>query len=55
MSANALQDRVTVVEGDALEALADLAPGADLIISNPPYVDAADMAALPLSINMSLF
>ena len=45
---HALQDRVTVVEGDALEALADLAPGSDLIISNPPYVDAADMAALPL-------
>ena len=42
-----LADRVSVAEGDALSVLAEMPAGWDLIISNPPYVDAADMAALP--------
>jgi ribosomal protein L3 glutamine methyltransferase len=47
VSHHQLADRVSVIEGDAQLLLADLEPGWDLIISNPPYVDAADMAALP--------
>ena len=47
VSYHALEARVSVVEGDALKVLAQLPAGWDLIISNPPYVDAADMAALP--------
>jgi ribosomal protein L3 glutamine methyltransferase len=44
---HALEARVSVIEGDALKVMAQLPAGWDLIISNPPYVDAADMAALP--------
>ncbi|NND67473.1 MAG: 50S ribosomal protein L3 N(5)-glutamine methyltransferase [Halioglobus sp.] len=40
-----LADRVAVVASDLLEA-ADPA-GYDLILSNPPYVDAPDLAAMP--------
>ncbi|MCZ2495933.1 50S ribosomal protein L3 N(5)-glutamine methyltransferase [Xylophilus sp. Kf1] len=41
---HALADRITLVESDGLAALA----GAyDLIVCNPPYVNAASMAALP--------
>ena len=47
VSYHALEARVSVVAGDALKVLAQLPAGWDLIISNPPYVDAADMAALP--------
>ena len=39
-----LQERITLVESDGLAAL----PGPwDLILCNPPYVNAASMAALP--------
>ncbi|MEZ7819197.1 MAG: 50S ribosomal protein L3 N(5)-glutamine methyltransferase [Pseudomonadales bacterium] len=44
---HALEDRVTVIEGDATQLFADLEPGWDLIITNPPYVDKADMQVLP--------
>ena len=42
-----LEDRVTVLEGDATKLFAGLEPGWDLIITNPPYVDKADMQVLP--------
>jgi len=42
-----LEGRVTVLEGDATQLFAGLQPGWDLIISNPPYVDKADMQVLP--------
>ena len=44
---HALEDRVVVLEGDATQLFAGLQPGWDLIITNPPYVDKADMQVLP--------
>jgi ribosomal protein L3 glutamine methyltransferase len=41
-----LQDRITLRQGDGLAAVADQPPF-DLILCNPPYVNAASMAALP--------
>ena len=41
-----LQNRVSLVRSNFFEALADRAVSYDLIVSNPPYVDADEMAAL---------
>lgn len=41
-----LQDRITLLQGDGLAATTGRAPY-DLIVCNPPYVNAASMAALP--------
>lgn len=41
----ALNDRVTTVQGDLFENLSGLR--FDLILSNPPYVDAQDIAEMP--------
>jgi ribosomal protein L3 glutamine methyltransferase len=40
-----VEDRITIVQSDVFESL----PPAryDLVLSNPPYVDAADLAAMP--------
>lgn len=44
-----LQDRVVTIESDGLEAFDTANPDHqfDLIVSNPPYVDADDFAAMP--------
>ena len=42
---HALQDRITLHEGDGLHAVAG--KRYDLILCNPPYVNSASMAALP--------
>lgn len=42
-----LGDRVHVVQGDACEWLAEQTGQWDLILTNPPYVDAPDMKTLP--------
>jgi ribosomal protein L3 glutamine methyltransferase len=42
-----LDERVEVVQGDACQWLAGETGQWDLILTNPPYVDAADMQTLP--------
>lgn len=42
-----LQDRVQVVQSDACQWLVQQSDQWDLILTNPPYVDAADMLTLP--------
>ena len=46
VAAHGLEDRVKLHRGDLFEPLGD--KRYDLIIANPPYVDAAGMAELPL-------
>ena len=41
-----LADRITLLQGDGLEAVRGRAPY-DLVLCNPPYVNRASMAALP--------
>jgi release factor glutamine methyltransferase len=41
-----LSDRITLLEGDLLTPLEAQAGGIDLIASNPPYVDAAELPGL---------
>ena len=40
-----LQDRVAIIQSELLESLPDT--HYDIVLSNPPYVDAADLAAMP--------
>ena len=42
-----LNERVEVIQGDACQWLAGETEQWDLILTNPPYVDAADMQTLP--------
>lgn len=42
-----LQDRISVVQADACQWLVEQVGQWDLILTNPPYVDAADMQTLP--------
>jgi release factor glutamine methyltransferase len=42
-----LESRVTLHEGDLLAPVAHLAHAVDLVVSNPPYVDSAELPLLP--------
>ncbi len=44
IEAHGLTDRVRAIQADGLDGLSERY---DLIISNPPYVDAEDLAAMP--------
>ncbi|NNM63206.1 MAG: 50S ribosomal protein L3 N(5)-glutamine methyltransferase [Burkholderiales bacterium] len=44
---HALQDRVQLLQSDLLKDLPDNEPGLDLMLCNPPYVNAQSMRALP--------
>ena len=45
-AAHALADRITFLEGDLLAPLAPLAGTLDAVVSNPPYIPAAEIARL---------
>jgi len=50
VTSHGLQEQVTLLQGDGLDAVGHQVAQHgryDLIVSNPPYVDADDMAALP--------
>ena len=42
-----LENRLSLFQGDLFSALPDPKPQYELIVSNPPYVDAEDMSELP--------
>jgi release factor glutamine methyltransferase len=46
-----LEGRVSLVAGDLLEPLAGLAAGADLVVSNPPYIATAMLSQLPREVS----
>lgn len=46
-----LRGRVSLVAGDLLEPLAGLAGGADLVVSNPPYIPTAMLSQLPREVS----
>jgi ribosomal protein L3 glutamine methyltransferase len=42
-----VEDRVNIIQSDLFQAVSVQAPLYDLIVANPPYVDAGDLASMP--------
>lgn len=42
-----VEDRVNIIQSDLFQAVPVQAPLYDLIVANPPYVDAGDLASMP--------